>query len=350
MEYFLMLIATAMIVIWVLLSLLVGKTQIANSVKAQINIKQRKINEQQEKLEAKLADLAEIGQGEGKKADKAKKSGGKKVADMQKELDKLKQGKAGLLNVIPAVGYILFTRNIITADSRFFQTLKNRSEVLYGRPGAAGNAAYMIAYAVSYLYLSIALALMAMAVMLMLGRGSDGVILAGALLVIAGVLCYLPFDDLKEKTEKRQADITAQFPNAISKLALLVSSGMEVSRAWELVAQGGRGALYIEMRKTLAELDNNISPTVAYTNFMNNCGNKYTTKLATSILQNMSKGNSEIGVVFIQLSNESWSEKKHNAKRLGELAQGKLMVPTLLMFAGILALVMVPIFMNMGSM
>ena len=349
MEYVIMLIATAMIIIWTMICLKTGKTQISNAVKAQINIKKRKIAEERDKLDAKLDVLEEIGQAEGKKAERAKKSCDKKTAEIQKELDALRNGKAGLFNVIPEAGYILFSSNIITADSKLFQDLKNKSEILYGRPGAAGNAAYMLAFTASYVYLSVALALMIMSIMSITGRGSDGIIIALALLLIAVVLCYLPFDELKEKTDKRQADITAQFPNVISKMALLVNSGMEVARAWELVSERGRGVLYNEMRKVISELDNNISPYAAYTNFMNNCGNKYTTKLATSILQNLSKGNSEIGAVFDQLSAESWSEKKHNAKKLGELAQGKLMVPTLLMFAGIMALVMVPIAMSMGS-
>lgn len=350
MEYILMMIATLMIVFWVIISLSLGKAQIANSVKAQINIKSRKLAEEKEKLEIKLEELAEIGQAEGRRVERAKKISAQKTAEIQKELDGLRSGKAGLFNIIPAVGYILFSMNIITPDSKLFQNLKNRSEIIYGKPGAAGNAAYMLAFTASYVYLSAALCLMIISAMSISGRGSDGIILALVMLVIAVVLCYLPFDELKEKTEKRQAEISAQFPNVISKMALLVTSGMEVSRAWELVSEKGRGALYTEMRKATDELNNNISPAAAYTNFMNNCSNKYTTKLATSILQNLSKGNSEIGAVFNQLANESWAERKHNAKRLGELAQGRLMVPTLLMFAGILALVMVPIAMNMGSM
>lgn len=349
MEYVLMLTATAMIILWVVICCVIGKTQVTNSVKAQINIKKRKIAEENEKLELKLADLSEIGKGDGKRAERIRKSSAKKTAGIRKELDALKNGKAGLFNVIPSSGYVLFSANIITADSKLFQDLKKKSEMLYGRPGAAGNAAYMIAFAVSYAYLSFALALMIMSVMSVMGRGSDGIIISMALLLIAVVLCYLPFDELKEKTDKRQADISSQFPNVISKMALLVNSGMEVARAWELVSEKGRGVLYTEMRKVIDEMNNNISPHIVYTNFMNNCSNKYTTKLATSILQNLSKGNSEIGTVFTQLADESWAEKKHNAKRLGELAQGKLMVPTLLMFAGIMALVMVPIAMNMGS-
>lgn len=349
MEYLIMLVATVMTALWIFAVMAAGKKHIAGAVKAQINIKQQKIREINDKLERKLEALEEIGQGKGKRADKAKKSAGKNIKDVKKELDALKSGKAGLFNVIPAAGYILFTLNLITPDSKLFQDLKGKSEVIYGKPGAAGNASYMIASAVSYVYLALALSLMIMSIMSITGRGNDGIILSLILLVIAIIFCYIPFDELGEKTQKRQDEITAQFPNVMSKLALLVASGIEVSRAWELVCQTGRGILYAEMRNVTMELDNNISPGIAYTNFMNNCGNKYTTKLATSILQNISKGNSEIGTVFNQLANESWAERKHSAKRLGELAQGKLMVPTLLMFAGIMALVMVPIVMSMGS-
>lgn len=349
MEYIIMLIATAMTVLWFFAAMAAGKKHITGAVKAQINIKQQKIREINDKLERRLEALSEIGQDKGRRAEKAKKSAEKNIKDVKKELDALKSGKAGLFNVIPAAGYILFTLNIIPPDSKLFQELKNKSEVIYGKPGAAGNASYMIASAVSYVYLSLTLALMIVSVMSVTGRGSDGIMIALVLLVIALILCYIPFDELVEKTKKRQDEITAQFPNVISKLALLVTSGIEVSRAWELVCQTGRGVLYAEMRNVTMELDNNISPGIAYTNFMNNCGNKYTTKLATSILQNISKGNSEIGTVFNQLADESWAERKHNAKRLGELAQGKLMVPTLLMFAGIMALVMVPIALSMNS-
>lgn len=345
-----MLAATAMIVLWVILSLSVGKKQIVSSVKARISIKQRKLEEIDEKLELKLAELDEIGLADSRQAARAKKSSKSSRRDVQKELERLKSGKAGLFDVIPSVGYVLFSANIIAPDSKFFGDLRRKSELLYGKPGSSANAAYMIASAASYVYLSVALALMITSVMSILGRGSDGLVISGAILVVAVVMCYLPFDDLKERIDKRELEISMQFPNVISKMALLVTSGMEVARAWELVSERGNGVLYSEMRKVTRQLDNNISPSAAYTDFMNNCSNKYTTKLATSILQNISKGNSEIGALFNQLADESWAEKKHNAKRLGESAQGKLMVPTLLMFAGILVMVMVPLAANMSGM
>ena len=73
------------------------------------------------------------------------------------------------------------------------------------------------------------------------------------------------------------------------------------------------------------------------------CNNKYVTKLASAITQNMSKGNSEIVKYLKELNDESWMERKHSSRRMAEKVQSKLLVPTLLMFAGILILVIVPV-------
>jgi tight adherence protein C len=47
-------------------------------------------------------------------------------------------------------------------------------------------------------------------------------------------------------------------------------------------------------------------------------------------------------------SKEVWSAKKHSVKRQGEKAASKLLIPIMLMFIGILIMVIVPIFTNMG--
>ena len=81
----------------------------------------------------------------------------------------------------------------------------------------------------------------------------------------------------------------------------------------------------------------------AYSKFISRCSNTYTTKLATAIIQNISKGNSEIVTLFRQLNDESWLEHKHNARRMGEKIQSKLLLPTMLMFGGIIILIIVPV-------
>lgn len=111
----------------------------------------------------------------------------------------------------------------------------------------------------------------------------------------------------------------------------------------KLASVSGTGTLYEEMNRVLLDFDNNVSPVEAYSRFITKCNNLYTTKLATAIIQNTSKGNSEIVSLFRQLNDESWLEHKHDARRMGEKIQSKLLLPTMLMFAGIIILIIVPV-------
>ncbi len=90
-------------------------------------------------------------------------------------------------------------------------------------------------------------------------------------------------------------------------------------------------------------MEHNEPPSEAYSRFITRCSNPYTTKLATAIIQNISKGNAEIVSLFRTLNDESWMEHKHNARRMGEKIQSKLLIPTLLMFGGIMILIIVPV-------
>ena len=49
-----------------------------------------------------------------------------------------------------------------------------------------------------------------------------------------------------------------------------------------------------------------------------------------------------------QQSSEIWEIRKQNVRREGEKAAGKLMIPIFIMFGGIMLMVIVPIFTNIG--
>jgi tight adherence protein C len=161
---------------------------------------------------------------------------------------------------------------------------------------------------------------------------------------------YAIYDEVSDRVIKRRDAISRQFPNVVSKLALLVTSGMIMSKAWKETAFSQEAELYQEMRKTSDELDNLVAPETAYGNFITRCNTKETAKLASAILQNMSKGNAEIGRLLKDMAKEAWSERRHTAKRDSEKANSKLMIPTMLLFLAILVMIMVPIAMSFGGM
>jgi tight adherence protein C len=158
------------------------------------------------------------------------------------------------------------------------------------------------------------------------------------------------YDELSDLVNKRRRAISRQFPNVVSKLALLVTSGMIMDKAWNVTANSQESELYQEMRKTAQELNNLVSPEMAYSSFINRCNTKETAKLASAILQNLSKGNAEIGRLLKDMAREAWQERRHTAKRDAEKANSKLMIPTMLLFLAILVMLMVPVAMNFSSL
>lgn len=61
------------------------------------------------------------------------------------------------------------------------------------------------------------------------------------------------------------------------------------------------------------------------------------------MIQGMEKGNKELVKMLSEQSQESWNLKKNIAMRDGEKASSKLLIPMMIMFAGILIMVLIPI-------
>lgn len=169
-----------------------------------------------------------------------------------------------------------------------------------------------------------------------------------ALGVVLAVLAVLYFEQaVGNQLSERHDALLAEFPHALSKLALLVNSGMVMREAWEKTASTGEGVLYGEMQTAIQEFHNGVSEVTVYRNFAERCGIKEIRRFSSTMIQNLQKGSDEIAFFLRELSEEMWEEKKHLAKRKGEAANSKLMLPTGLIFIGILLMIMVPAFLGM---
>ena len=163
----------------------------------------------------------------------------------------------------------------------------------------------------------------------------------------AGLLMWYEEELMNDKLEAKRDELLADLPQMLSKMTLLVNSGMVVREAWKKIAESGDRALNREMRLTVDEMNNGVAELDAYKNFADRCAIKEIRRFSSTMIQNMQKGNSEIAYFLKEMSDEMWEEKKHLVKRKGEAANSKLLIPTAMIFIGILILVMVPTFMNM---
>ncbi len=181
---------------------------------------------------------------------------------------------------------------------------------------------------------------------LILGAMSDNpmILLIGVCVVVL-LVRYLE-KDINDKLEERREELLLDLPQVLSKMALLINSGMVMREAWVKVSQTGERALYQEMRIASGEMANGASDLEAFRNFADRCSVRSIRKVTSTLIQNMQKGNKELSYFLEEMSREMWEEKKNLVRQKGETAGTKLLLPIAMIFGGILMLILVPVFMG----
>lgn len=167
-------------------------------------------------------------------------------------------------------------------------------------------------------------------------------------IMLSGLSIYYYMTLSHTKIQKRSDELLNDFSEAVSKLALLTNAGMIMREAWSEVAYGGESALYNEMRKTCEDMNNGISEMEAIRRFGVRCIIPEIKKFSTTIIQGIEKGNRELAMMLEKQSDEIWEMKQQRIKRFGAKANTKLMIPMFVMFVGILIMIVIPIFANLG--
>lgn len=169
------------------------------------------------------------------------------------------------------------------------------------------------------------------------------------LVIFLGVFLAI-YSELKFKSliDERHDALLLALPNVLSKMALLVNVGTTFREAWRVASNSTDGVLGNEMRETVKLIDNGMSEKDAYIDFADRCRIQQIKKMVSIICQNIEKGSSELSGALKEISIDAWTEKKHIVKRLGENANNKLIIPMMIMFAGVIFMIVVPIVLNMN--
>lgn len=274
----------------------------------------------------------------------------KKIGKLSKANNDLQNGHLKSVNIFEMPGYVLLRKVHAIGRGAIHKNVLEKYIELYGRKYAPNKANQLLARLLSYAIIGTAAALLLGSLLTALTDGLTGFVVTLLGVVIVLVLVYSMYDEVGDRINKRRKAISREFPNVVSKLALLVTSGMIMDHAWRETAESQNGELYREMCLTAKELSNLVEPTAAYTHFINRCNTKEATKLASAIIQNHSKGNAEIGALLRSMSHDAWQERRHHAKRNSEAANSKLMIPTMMLFIAILIMIMVPVALNFSNL
>lgn len=167
--------------------------------------------------------------------------------------------------------------------------------------------------------------------------------------VMAGLIVYLLDNDINSKVEKRRMRIRYDFPDFLNKLLLLINAGMTVGRAMEKIVEDGSRdrPLYEALAAAISDISMGKPEYQAFEDFAGRCKVPEVSKFVSVLLQNLRKGNAEMVSILRLQSNECWEMRKSAAKRMGEEASTKLLLPLMLMLIAILMIVATPAVLSM---
>lgn len=303
-------------------------------------------------------------------SNKDKKKAKKKIEGWDKQIEQY--GKVSekyltgryltILDILPLFGYQLLDSLGVDGNNSMLRKLtkvcENTGYIELERPmrrqGREDNefngstnaqlyARYILANLISYIAIGLFLIFAVLSVALTIKLDSVQVVLLSVVALVAPVLAgYLPYDGLKAATKARQEELDRELPNVLSKITLLYIAGMTIQNAIEETSLSGESVVYRELCNVVEDMKNGETMEAAMTRMQYRCDNRFLDRMVSVIVRSYINGNSNLSRDLRDINSECWLDKKHNSRRLAEVVQNKLFVPTILMFVGLLVCIVVP--------
>lgn len=208
--------------------------------------------------------------------------------------------------------------------------------LLYGEKYAEFYTRIILAKAYTYAHLIFCF----FAVVSGMVKGASSLLMVTVGIVMAAMVAINTINDTKNKVKNRTDEYLIEFPDVATKLALMIDSGMILREAWFLVTKSTKGTLKYAMEQTCELMKNGQSDMDAIYYFGQHSGAKDIKKFASVIAQGISKGSSDLSALLMQQSAELWQVKRQRMLQKGEEAATKLVIPTTLMFVGIILVIL----------
>lgn len=164
--------------------------------------------------------------------------------------------------------------------------------------------------------------------------------------ILAAFLLKLkPIEDERKRKKERENELLLDYSDIVSKLIVYIGAGLTIRNAWEKLAMehGEEGrAVYREISAAAAELKNGESENRVYLRFAKRCGLRCYTRLASLLDQNSRTGDEALLNALELEMDEAFEQRKNTARRLGEEAGTKLILPLMMLLITVLVMVATP--------
>ena len=185
-------------------------------------------------------------------------------------------------------------------------------------------------------------------------RVEDNSMLLFAVFVAVSLIIYFASGkDLSSKADKKKEKMRRSYPKILRQLALYVGAGMTVKGAFTKIAEDSRGMteddpIYEEMRFACREMNQGLGEANAYERFGNRTGLGEYIKLAGLLSQNLKRGNTGFVIRLRSEADNAMRERVLEARKAGEEAQTKMLIPMMMMLAVVMVMIMIPAMTGMN--
>lgn len=180
-----------------------------------------------------------------------------------------------------------------------------------------------------------------------------------SLLVITCVWIQMD-NEVHKKAEARRTQLLLDYPDLMWKMTMLLGAGLSIKGTFTRIAdeykreqhhrkkQGSTQIRYVyeEVSYTCYEMQSGISEAEAYERFGKRCQLPEYIRIGSILSQNLKKGAKGLTSMLETEAEASLNDRKNNARKLGEKAGTKLLLPMVLMLGVVLAVLMIPAFLS----
>jgi len=182
----------------------------------------------------------------------------------------------------------------------------------------------------------------------------SGVVFCLLFVICVPLIFFSEDEKLKKKKSARQNQMLVDYPEIVNKLELYLGAGLTIQGAFEMIAgnylkdrkNGVKRAAYEEIVYMYREVQGGVSFRNGIEHLSNRCQVQSYRKLCMLLLQNLRKGSNELVGLLRQEAIGAFEERKSIAKRLGEEAGTKMLIPMVIMLGIVLVILVVPAWMS----
>ena len=172
--------------------------------------------------------------------------------------------------------------------------------------------------------------------------------------IVPVIFSYSKKSGLDNEITKRKEQLEMDYVGLVNKLIILQNAGMSMLAAWDKIISDyekdnkDKRYLYEEMKISRKSIKNGMPETQAYLEFGKRCGIHMYVKLGNLLEQNVRKGTKGLRDILNQEVYEAFEERKAFARKKGDIAGTKMLLPMGIMLVISMIVVIVPAFMSIN--